>query len=251
MPVLKPSNLSVRNIIFDSVSVTWKKRNEFTAALALPALVIILLWAVRSLTYKEYDFVLGWTHALLAGAASCIFAVTCHRLILTNEHHSVFRNILGGREIKFILMALLVYTIFYFINSVFMTIIVNLPTMTEKFRAEGDWNYYMKLVAIIPSFYFLARVCLVFPATAVGKKSGLKWSWRNTKDHSIKILIIIGLYPWAISWLLWLLWRENATIVEDVIVCLLYLVALALEIVALSLTYKAITQSGENWVLDA
>lgn len=251
MPASRPNNISVRNILFASIAITWRERSKFSKALALPALIIVTIWAARWLTYKEYDFVLGWTHALLAGAASCVFAVTCHRLILTDESPSVLRNILTGREVKFILWALAIYVIFYFINAVFITFIVNLPTMTENFRADGNWSYYIKLVAIIPSFYFLARVCLVFPATAIGQKSGLKWSWRTTRGRSLKMLIIVGLYPWAISWLILYLWRASTTITVDVIVCLLYLVGLALEIVALSLTYKAITQSGENGVLDA
>jgi hypothetical protein len=82
----------------------------------------------------------------------------------------------------------------------------------------------------------------VFPAKAIDEKANIKWSWEMTRNNGWRMFVIVGFYPWLLGMLIWLVWRNEASIFEDVIFSLLTLLTLVLEVIALSFTYKELVK---------
>jgi hypothetical protein len=89
-------------------------------------------------------------------------------------------------------------------------------------------------------------MCLVFPATAIDRKGGLQWSWDKTRGNGWRMAIVFGLYPWLIGSAIWLLSRDEPTMVEWALTAVLYYVGLAVQVFALSLTYKEVVAFGDQ-----
>ena len=119
-----------------------------------------------------------------------------------------------------------------------MAIIYNIDQLLEL-NININQNEWVLFLICIPGLYLLGRVSLLFPAKAIDEKIDLKKSWEITKNNGWRIFVIIGFYPWILGMIIWLVWgREEASLFEDVISSLLTVLILALEVVALSFTYK-------------
>ena len=70
----------------------------------------------------------------------------------------------------------------------------------------------------------------------------MKWAWNLSKNNGWRLTFVIGLLPWVSYFLVGFLLRENATWVEEFIVLLISFIFLAVEIVALSFSYKHLTK---------
>lgn len=97
---------------------------------------------------------------------------------------------------------------------------------------------YLNLISSIIATYVIARFCLVFPATAIDVETGLMWSWNTTHRNGWRTAIVIGLYPHLIAITIGLLVREGSTLLEQIVIVILCYIGLAIEIFALSLTFK-------------
>jgi hypothetical protein len=98
----------------------------------------------------------------------------------------------------------------------------------------------------LPLMYFVGRFSLIFPATALDLKGSLKWSWNATRNNGINILCIVGLFPWLMYILLSFVYRDDPTIIEQVIMALLTYLVTAIGIFALSLTYRALQLNAQK-----
>ena len=107
---------------------------------------------------------------------------------------------------------------------------------------DGKIAGWVKEIASIPAIYVLARLSLAFPAAAIDKHSSLRWSWVRTRGNGWRIFVVVGLFPWLAEMVFGLLWREDATIPEQVLLSILAYVGLSIGIVALSFTYKELAK---------
>ena len=80
------------------------------------------------------------------------------------------------------------------------------------------------------------------PATAVDRNVDLKWAWRLTKSQGWRLFIVVAILPWIISELVALLYRGDATAVETVVLTFIGTALFAVEIAALSLSYRELTK---------
>lgn len=208
----------------------------------MPTLLLVSAWALTILFMQEIKEVGPWVVWLLYLfylLAFSIFAVTCHRLILTEDEKGLFFVSFTFRQLKFAAWFIVVYAIYNLAKFA-------VSIMLLKFGIEpgalnpGSTLHYVTVIASTPAMYIMARLSLVFPATAIDTNFGLKWSWQCTRHNGWRMVVIIGLYPGLISTLLWLASREAATVVEQTIIGLFYYLGAAVEIFALSLTYKEI-----------
>jgi len=240
----------VLNILLRSIQVACGNKARFSTALALPTLLLVTIWATNWLFFEPAKDLTAWVVWSVYKIAFVIFAVACHRLVLVEAATSTFQFSFGVREVKFVSWAVAVYGIFYFIAAVPITVVMNLSTTSDALDSP-EFFYYAQLLSSIPATYILARLCLVFPATAIDMKYGLSWSWAQTRGNGWRIFVIIGLYPWLISTVIWLVSRDEPTLIEQVFTALLYYVGLALEVFALSLTYKYMVAVDEPSTLNA
>ena len=250
--------LSLLRIIAGAFIIPWYNKGRFSKRLSLPTLLLVAIMAIWMQLSSKLA-ALNWSFLLLYWIAFSIFAVTCHRLILIDDHNSSnqFQISLSRREFRFLLRLIAVYLVMFIVLGVVLTIFMNLPgigatpdtnELTGERKIGGinrDVFEWLKTLAYIPALYVLGRLCLVFPSTAIDRDKGIKWSWRVTKGNGLRMLVIVGVLPWLLSIFLGLFWRENATLVEQALLGLIGYIVMAIEIFALSLTYKEF-QKMEN-----
>ncbi|MCP3889873.1 MAG: hypothetical protein GY702_13510 [Desulfobulbaceae bacterium] len=241
--------LPVQKIIVGALFLAWGRKETYLRAISFPTLILVSIWALSNYVASSESQPLYFLIMVLWGIGFSFFAVTCHRLILigTDDVYSSFNFRLRIREVKFLGWILIVYTIVTLAEMVPMTITMNLNGSYGTENSSEEF-YWLSQIFKIPALYVLGRLCLVFPATAVDGKAGLKWSWLITKGNGWRVFVIVGLVPWIFSWLVWLVWREEATLVEQVLLTLVTYIGLAVEIFMLSLTYKEL--SSEQYKLE-
>ena len=105
--------------------------------------------------------------------------------------------------------------------------------------AWPDWLWFF---ASTPALFLSARICLVFPATAVGRKVDLQWAWNLSASNGWRLVLVVDLLPWLIAQILGVLSRRNASMYETVILTLIGLIFSAVEVAALSLSYRELTK---------
>ena len=219
------SKLPVFKILLGSMLYSWENKERVSKSIALPTLILVAIWAGQVIFAEAIREISTWIVLPFYLVGFTIFAVTCHRLVL--------------RELIFTGWLLVIYFTFFLVQTIPLTILLNLPSVKQVIDL-GDVIYFGSLAASLPAMYVLARLCLVFPATAIDKVPSLKWSWRATRRNGWRIAVVVGLYPWLLNLSIWLFLRDEATFVERAILALLYYFVLAVGIFALSLTYKEI-----------
>ena len=240
-----PPPLSVGKVVMGAFLVPWWNRRAFarTLAVALASLAVLALsW------YYANEFLpnfVKWLLYVLYGFLFTLFAVTCHRLVLLGSESVTTRLAprWSWRESRFfawlVAVSLIHVLAWYVLLFPIPTVVVNVSAAA---RASSSWTEWMSSIARIPALYVFARLSLVFPATAIDKRPDLKWTWDLTRNNGWRLVVVVGVLPWVISGLVSLLYRENATVFETIILSVLGIALFAVEIAALSLSYRELTK---------
>lgn len=180
------------------------------------------------------------------------FAVICHRLVLV-DFNTGSRLISpfswSVRETLFLRRMIFVYVL-TFVGSVLISMVP--LAMVAQSLPEAQRNNpvalfpFAVLFAGIPAIYLLARMSLVFPATALDLQSSLGWSWNISRGNGIRIAIIVGLIPWMSAVLEYLLTKLIPGMIAAIVSNVLNYVLIAIEITALSLAYRELVQLGNT-----
>lgn len=230
-------------IIAAAVFFSWSNRAEFMKATAIPTLALVVLWAVWISYSDVLPSYISWLYLLGYGLSFSFLAVTCHRLILIDgaDRYKTFSAKPGFRELRFLAWVIVIYAINTFLEF-FTQILVQNASSGLFSEGGGNMPDWIKQIASIPALYVLARLSLAFPATAIDKRSSLRWSWIRTQGNGWRIFVVVGLLPWLTSMLLGFMWREEATVLEQVVLSIATFVLLSIEIIALSFTYKELAK---------
>lgn len=229
--------LPVIRIFTEAFLLPFYNKQYYSSTLAVPTLILVGIVAAFQLISPPGQL-LGWIFYLLYFIGFAIFAITCHRLILIHDSiwnsHSIIHTI--RRITTFLIWLILLYAIIVAIDIVFFTLGSSIIWMIYNKPDNFD---NVKVIFSIPGKYILGRLCLTLPAAAIDIKQSLYWSWKITSNNGIRMLIIIGIIPWIFQLLVTMIWRTDATLVEQTLLGLLAYFLMAIEIFALSLTYKA------------
>ena len=76
--------LPIKNILTDSFLIPWNEKAIFMQALAMPALGLVSTWALW-VSVKTDSQILNITFLIFYSLAFCYFAITCHRLMLSEN----------------------------------------------------------------------------------------------------------------------------------------------------------------------
>ena len=241
--------ISIIKIITNTFLEPWNNKQIYTQALAIPVLLLVCIWGIWLALSPQSQLI----NALFYGIyfiAFAYLAISCHKLVLYDRKDIKSILISSPRTLlRFLVFMVVVYLLATIMEWLIITIyinVVNNPIHGEltdeliiKNRERMDQELEVaQYLAYIPSMYILARFCLVFPAVALGYKPRLKWSWGATKENHLRILFIVAIFPWALHLILYTLYRNNATTIEQTIVAMLTYMAAALGVIAISLTYK-------------
>jgi len=98
----------------------------------------------------------------------------------------------------------------------------------------------------IPLLCIFSRLSVLYPAIALDQQPTAQWAWRITDANGWRLFVVVSLFPGILWSLTNLFYRENGTFVADIIVDLLGFALLAVEVVALSFSYKHLALNAEQ-----
>jgi len=257
--MLNMFQLPLTKIIIGAFLIPWWNRQHFLSALALPTLLLVCIWGVWTLFPQGESIIASWIFYLIYSFGGCIFAITCHRVMLIEHKHygEQFKIRISSREFKFAVFLIGVYILFSLAHVIPMTFAINIfselifdnvsiiESDSGKISEPNSIMAVVQFITSLPAIYILGRFSLVFPAIAIDQKCTLKQSWMHTKNNGLKMFVIVGVMPWILGYLISLLWREGQTIIEQAFIAIIMYIVMAIEIFALSLAYKEIKSSGE------
>lgn len=240
--------LPIGRILIGALFITWSSRVKFIKGLLPTAALILatgLVWDISGVPLGNPISVIFIALSMLLFAK---FAVTCHRLVLVDFNNSVSwisPFSWSTRETFFLRRVIIVYLL----TLVGSTIISMMPlAIVAQSLPEAQRNNpaalfpYATIFAGIPAIYLLARMSLVFPATAVDSQTGLTWAWNISRGNGLRISIIVGLIPWISMALVFYLTRYVPGYAGMVVSDILNFVLVVIELTALSLAYREIIQ---------
>lgn len=241
--------LAVLKILIGAVLLPWRGRTRFLRALGIPTLISVLVWALWTSMAPDDRLAALLVFTPLYLLAFSLFAVTCHRLVLVpaGDNPLALDGMIGRRILRFFAWLLVIYLITALTHMMVMTVVINLPGLATRLTGEGAEPTHQRVVssmawlefmASIPAIYLLGRLSLVLPSIAVDRRLTLKGSWLLTRGNGWRMFVVVGLLPWAMGFLLSLLAREDATILEQALLALVMYAMTAVEIFALSLAFK-------------
>lgn len=207
--------------------------------------VLMLSWYYAKAYVSELA---SWLLVVVYGVLFTLFAVACHRLVLLGSESSTTRFIprWSWRETRFFAWWIAVFLIHAAVwyASLFppLTVFANVSPLRDTLET---WTKWIDSAARIPALYVSARLSLVFPATAIDKRPDLKWSWNLSRNNGWRLVVVVGVLPWVISKIVGLLYRENATVLETVVLSTLGIALFAIEIAALSLSYRELAREPD------
>jgi hypothetical protein len=240
-----PTPLPVIAIIRSAFQFVWDKRTRFLCALAI--LVAILFAVDHAITLANND-PWKWMQAFIKMALYILFAITCHRLVLLGDQGvpSFGLNSWTLREWRYLgwgVVILAIWMLFSFvINSFIVSAFVKdveAGGQAEAFQSIKSLSYF----AYIPVLYIFARLSLLYPAVALDRQVTAQWAWRITDRNGWRLFVVVCLFPGFLLSLTNLLLREHATLAENIILELLGFALLAVQVVALSLSYKHLAEN--------
>ncbi len=243
-----PTPLPVIEILRDTLQFVWEKKAHLLRALAVPVVIMI---AVAYLFNFADDNPLQWVEAFFSMAIYVLFAVTCHRLALLGDQGVPQYGLLKWtqRETRFygwgLLLMILFLVPFWILNLIVANFFIpTSATQLEEFDLPRIW--FLFYLSSLPLIYSISRLTVVYPATALERQVNLKWAWNLTRDNGWRLTLVVGMPPIIFTYAETLLLREQITSAEEFIVMLFRFVLLAVEIVALSFSYKHLTSQEEQ-----
>lgn len=226
-------------------------------ALFIPAVAALILiyvpqfinWLALSVDFLfRFQILLGWLSFLIQMLPYILFAITCHRLALIGDHSVPTYGLLTWtqRESRYlgwlIVITLICMLISYVINSYFVSQMVNdLEAGASPESLQSSWRF--TYLAYIPILYVFSRLSVLYPAIALDQQINAQWAWQATARNGWRLTLIVGVLPWILYYLVNLLLRDNATFVEYGVVRIIGFFLLAVEVVALSFSYKHLVGS--------
>ena len=242
------NRLDVAKVVYGAFLVPWINRQSFARALAIP---FGILASLALCSYYLGDHVPQAFHWLLYVAywiVFTLFAVTCHRLVLLDSATigAEWLPHWSRRQTRFLLWFIAVWLIFGLVIWPLWTVLGNIlhriPGPWQSLPVKEQWDWAFR-VSLVPAFYIFGRLCVIFPATALDRVVNLRWAWQLTRNNGLRLLLVAGALPGVTSQLVDLMYRDDATIVETIVMTLLGTALFAIEISAVSLSYRQLTKS--------
>jgi hypothetical protein len=106
-----------------------------------------------------------------------------------------------------------------------------------------EWGMH---VVKIPALYVFARLCVLFPAAALDRNPTLRWAWDLTRRNGLRLMVVVGVLPWLFSNLVYYLYRDDATRVEWVALTVAAVALFAVEIAAVSISYRELSGDAQS-----
>lgn len=233
-------------MVQEALAVPWRRRDDFAWALPVPLALLaglLLAWYFASELLRPFS---GWAlylgYCLLFATCFALFAVNCHRLVLLAPPRRIGALALPAwsrRESRFLFWLVTLWFVYM------ATVWAALMLLAYAFSWSRDFDAWfdpMQFAAKLAALYVVARLSLVFPATAIDRIVDWKWAWRASRGNGWRLVVVVTVLPWVSSQLVGFLYREEPSAAEVVLITVLGTALFALEIAALSIAYRELTK---------
>ena len=246
---MKP--LPVIAIIKETLLTVWQKRFVLFRALivtglAMAALDVAMRHSLKSVGWGSF-LLLFALDVILGGALFVLFAITCHRLVLLGETSVPQYGLLSwtSRETRFFgwgvvscLYGLLVIGP-VLIATFFAVFFVDFADKeTTKY-----WGTLGAFMGSVPAVYVLARLAVLFPATAIGERRNTDWAFDTTAKNGWRLVaattLITAPFLFGIHAL-----PVDHSLLGDFLMGLVDYAFMAIGIVALSLSFRFLSPTS-------
>ncbi len=234
--------LPVIAIIKETLLVVWQKRFVLVralmaTALALAALDVAMRHGLKGVGSVSLLSLFVLLYVILAWAVCTLFAVTCHRIVLLGETSVPEYGLLSWtpRETRFFgwLFVLFVYALLI-VGPVWLV------TFAAVFMDVPFFKGYEKYWVLLPGVgvvYVLARLAVLFPATAIGERRNTDWAFDTTAKNGWRLVAATGLITAPLSFGMHAL-PVNHNLFTDFLVWLADSALGVVGLVALSLSFR-------------
>lgn len=234
--------LNVPKILLGAFVFPWHYRNAFFKALIIPILCLVVFEQLMSQIDQHASLRYG-TLVVLQLSVLTLFSVTCHRLVLIDPKLVSSAPLrFGRRELRFLCWIITISLVF---------LVFAMPLMLLVFVFVGGSNkpnhflvLVWSLIVLTPLLYVVARLSVIFPAIATDREFGFKWAWALTKNHGLHLVAIVVGLPIILALILNPLYRDQASLVETIILSFISAALAAVEVVAISLAYRELVESS-------
>jgi hypothetical protein len=239
------NRLPVVAITKETLLIVWQKRLVLLRALAGAALALAVLdtamrHGLRGVGSVALVLLFTVLYVALSWALFTLFAVTCHRIVLIGET-SVPKYGLRSwtdRETRFFGWILVSFFYALLVLGPILLAMFLLVFLTD-FVDKGQVKYWIILgtiLAAVPVMYVVARLAVLFPATAIGEHHNTDWAFETTAKNGWRI-VAAGLVTVPFSLGMHALPVDHS-LLSDFLMRLVDSAFLAVEIVALSLSFR-------------
>jgi len=239
--------LDLGKVIAGAFLVPWRHRKAFARALAIP----MGLFMALSVLWHYYGIAqLPWFAALVVnavyGMVFTLFAVTCHRLVLLDPESvsRAWRPRWTLRETRFFLWVTGLWLVGV---AAMMTLLTVVGTVWVNVAGDSGIDLdRMQFALELALLYPFARLCVLLPATAVDRDPlpDLRWALHLTRNNGWRLVVVVGFLPWLFAYLVGLAYRSEATMLEWLLLTVLALAFFAVEIAAISISYRELTKKA-------
>lgn len=240
------TQLNVKKILVGAFVFPWHYRDAFFKALIIPLLFIVAFEQGMDQIEQHLSFKYWMLFVLYLGVLT-LFSVICHRLVLIDPKavSSVSHLRFGRREIRFLYWIIILSLVFMTIGLLWILLV----NFTIRYSIGGPDNlgwYVAIFLAALPASYVTARLSVLFPAIATDMEFSLKWAWKLTANNGWRLAVIVAGLPVILAAVLNVLYRDQASLMETVVVSFIGSALTAVEVVAISLAYQELIKAGEN-----
>ncbi|HEX7052975.1 MAG TPA: hypothetical protein VF211_03460 [Burkholderiales bacterium] len=237
------ARIDLGKVALGAFLIPWWNRRAFARALAVPLLALAALMLSWYYAKAYVPTWAGWVLYVVYWALFGLFAVTTHRLVLLDPAAVAARSVprWSKRETRFFLRLVAVGVVFAAVTWATLAVLINAWAAFHE-SLDPETFELMGFAARVPAIYSFGRFCLVFPATAVDRETGLKWAWRLSQGNGWRLFILVGVLPWIFSYALGLLYREDPTVPETIVLTVVGIALFVVEIAAISLSYRELTR---------
>lgn len=239
------SKLPILSTIFGAYGAVLGNIGTLIRAFMLPMLVLVVLKTIQDeLAVNQFITLVFW---FLNLPFATLIAMACHRVVLLgpdslNNPWSLYWT---SRETSFFINMIILGVLMLLASWVFGVVFLMSPE--TPFGFSTPWlGVALTYVAVT---YLQGRFGMILPSTALGKNMFLSKSWYLTAGNGPRITIVL-LAPVAILFgvmrMLEPALLSLPTIVSVVIVLFVFVISFAVEIAALSLSYRFLRDSANS-----
>lgn len=229
--------------IFETIKEAFTVMIENANVLWKPLLVTALLMIVVEVYIPSFQLEVVLASKLVYAVAFVIFTVATHRIVLLGQESVAVHGLSWRRrEWIFVLYSIGIY-ILLTIFALVMSPIIGMFASLEIVSSSG--MIYIGVLIVVPMSYLFMRLSMLFPAIAIEKENiDLSWAMTITEHNGWRLVAVLAVIPFFLNLLI--NYMSGSSFVLNVLGEVMVVLLLVFEIIALSLSFKYLTNFEGN-----